>query len=97
MDIKYSIIILYTLGLVLLGWFSLQSLIYSVMNPSFPSIQFILTIFLMISLSWVIGLSVKKYINKSANGNKRLELKLKMNFVSCSVIAFVCILGLFMF
>lgn len=69
MEIKYSIIILYTLGLVLLGWFSLQSLIYSVMNPSFPSIQLILTIFLMISLSWVIGLSVKKYINKSANGN----------------------------
>lgn len=66
------------------------------MKPPFPSIQFILTLMIMIALSWVIGLSVKKYISKFANGNKQIELNLKMLFVFGTVIATICLLGIFM-
>lgn len=92
---SYVVIIAYILALVLLGYFSLKSLIYSVMNPPFPSIQFILSLILMIAFSWVIGLSVKKYINKSANGNKKFESNLKVLFVAGTVIASICLMGLF--
>ncbi|HHY72157.1 MAG TPA: hypothetical protein GX497_02800 [Bacillus bacterium] len=92
---SYVAIITYTLALVLLGYFSLKSLIYSVMNPSFPNIQFILTIILMIVFSWVIGISVKKYIKKYANGNEKVESNLRVFFVAGTVIASILFLVLF--
>ena len=94
---SYVVITAYILGFVLLGYFSLKSLIYSVMNTPFPSIQFILTSILMIVWSWVIGLLVKKYINKSANGNKKFESNLKVLFLAGTVIASIFLLGLFIF
>jgi hypothetical protein len=66
------------------------------MKPSFPNFQFILTFILMIAISWILGLSVKRYIDKNANRNRKIETNLKIFFVSGTVIALICLFGLFM-
>jgi hypothetical protein len=93
---NYVSVIVYIFVLILVGYLSIQSLIYSVMKPSFPNFQFILTFILMIAISWIVGLSVKRYIDKTANRNRKIETNLKMFFVSGTVIALICLFGLFM-
>ncbi len=66
------------------------------MEPVFPNSKFIETLIIMIAISWTIGILVKKYIKKSANGNKKIETNLKTLFLYGTVSASVFILGLFM-
>ena len=85
------------MAIVLLGYVVLKSLIYSAMKPSFPNFQFILIIISMFVLTLAIGLSVRKYIKKTANGNLKIESNLKLLFVYGSVIASLCLLSIFVF
>lgn len=65
----------------------------STTQPTFPNFQFIITLNLMIAISIIFGLSVKKFINKTANGNKSLETHLKMTFIIGTVSSLVLLIG----
>jgi high-affinity Fe2+/Pb2+ permease len=68
----------------------------STMQLSFPNFQFIMTFILMIATSLVIGLFVRRFINKTANGNKVLKTNLIMLFVIGTVFSLVVLMGAYM-
>ncbi|WP_374723296.1 hypothetical protein [Calidifontibacillus erzurumensis] len=90
----YPTLFAYLLALIIIFYFSVNSLIDSAMKTTFPNLQFISSLIIMKVLIWVVGISVKKYISKIANGNKKIELQLKVSFILGSVIAIFCILVL---
>jgi hypothetical protein len=79
----------YVLIFTLITHLSLQAIMGSTTQLTFPNFQFIITLIFMIAISIVFGLAVKKFINKTANGNKSLETNLKMTFVIGTVISSV--------
>ncbi|WP_096200047.1 hypothetical protein [Bacillus sp. FJAT-45350] len=92
---RYIRVFSYILFLMIIIYFSIQSLIHSAMKPSFLNLQLILTIIVMFVLTWIVGKSLREYIRKTADGNKKIESNLKVSFVLGSLIATLCLYGLF--
>ena len=82
---------------ILFIYLSLHFFMIFTMNVNFPILQFLLTFILLIGLSWFIGLSIKKYINKIAGGNKKVKANLTMIFIIGTVLATFSSIGLFFF
>lgn len=95
MSKKHIYVMGYVLAVVLLGRSLILSMIYSTMETSFPNSQFILSLIIVIVLSWIVGLTVRGYINKTARGDKKIESNLKSLFFNGTILATVCLLGLF--
>ncbi|MEH7013685.1 hypothetical protein V7087_23235 [Neobacillus niacini] len=89
-------VIAYVVIFILINYLFQQTLMDSTMQLTFPNFQFIMTFILMIATSLIIGLFVKRFINKTANGNKVLKTNLIMLFVIGTVISLVFLLGAYM-
>ncbi|KGP73302.1 hypothetical protein N782_06450 [Pontibacillus yanchengensis Y32] len=81
---------LYIISLILVIYYSIQSLIYSTMNPSFPNTTFIGTLVIMISVTFAIGMVVRTYISRCYNPKQA-----KKHFLVGTVTSWIILLGLF--
>jgi hypothetical protein len=92
---NFIYVISYVVIFTLLNYLLISTLMDSTMQFTFPNSQFIMIFILMITSSLVIGLSVKSFINKTANGNKVLRTHLTMLFVIGTVISIMFLVGSF--
>ncbi|OIK17175.1 hypothetical protein BIV60_00330 [Bacillus sp. MUM 116] len=92
---NFIYVISYVVIFALLNYLFISTLMDSTMQFTFPNSQFIMIFILMITSSLVIGLLVKSFINKTANGNKVLRTNLTMLFVIGTVISIMFLLGSF--
>ncbi|PYF06106.1 hypothetical protein [Ureibacillus chungkukjangi] len=82
----------YGIALILLLYFGLNSLFVSILNETFPNVNFIIVLLLLIIVSFSIGLGIRQYIN-SFTKDKRNKMK---NFIfGITLFSWLIVLGMF--
>lgn len=85
----------YMLALIALLYFGINGLIYSVIEETFPNVKFIVTLFLMVTVAWNIGLGTRKFIQITTEDNEQQEKRTKELFLMATVVAWIVVLILF--
>ncbi|MCM3386934.1 hypothetical protein M3649_02170 [Ureibacillus chungkukjangi] len=82
----------YGIALILLLYFGLNSLFVSILSETFPNVNFIIVLLLLIIVSFLIGLGIRQYIN-SFTKDKRIIMK--NSFLGITLFSWLIVLGMF--
>lgn len=82
----------YGIALILLLYFGLNGLISSVLSGTFPNAKFITILFLIIIVTWSIGLGVRRYL---ISFTKDARNKVKNTFLGITVFSWIIVVILF--
>lgn len=82
----------YILGLILLLYFGLNSLVIHAMGDTFPNIKFLTTLALILVVAWTMGLGVRHYLNSFTKDSSN---KVKKSFLAATLLSWTIVLIIF--